>query len=155
MRTLFFIGFFLLIFPLSAWAQIVRSENFVLTDAAGNMTAQLTTGGEGTPALFFYDAHNIPRISIGLYGDGVPGIVLNDEKWNAGAILRLVDNAGNPVLVLKENGQDKYIIDKNGVPAIPIASPSNLALLLIAFLWGMFWGFITFMAIVLPSTKAK
>ncbi len=154
MRTLFFIGFVILTLPFSVWAQIVRSENFVLTDAAGNMTAQLTTWGEGTPALFFYDTHNIPRISIGLYGDGVPGVVLNDEKWNAGAILRLVDNAGNPVLVLKENGQDKLIIDKNGLPPVR-TGPSYLMLLLIAFLWGAFGGFLTFMGIVLPSTNPK
>lgn len=97
-------------------AQTVTGTNFILTSPNGNTTAQLTTSGEGTPALFFYDAKHTTRISIGLYPDGAPGIVLNDDTGKASAILRLVESNGSPVLVLKENGQDQLIIDKNGIP---------------------------------------
>ncbi len=98
-------------------AETVTSTDFKLKDQNGNVTAQLTTSGEGTPALFFYDKKQVSRISIGLYQGGIPGIVLNDEQGNAAAILRLVQNEGNPVLVLKEDGQDKYIIDTSGIPS--------------------------------------
>jgi hypothetical protein len=76
------------------------------------------------------------RISIGLYGDGVPGVVLNDEKGNASAIMRLVNNGGEPVVVLKENGQDKYIIDKNGIPNASSGSGSNTLVIILAVLSG-------------------
>lgn len=97
------------------FAEPVRSDNFVLTDASGRTTAQMTTSGEGTPAFFMYDTKGTVRISIGLYGDGAPGVVLNDEKGLAAAILRLVQNDGKPVLVLKEDGQDRYILRDTGV----------------------------------------
>ena len=129
----------------SVFAQAVTSDDFVLKNASGQTTARLTTSGEGTPALFFYDVNNKIRISIGLYKDGVPGVVLNDENEKAGAIMRLVSNQGNPVLVLKENGEDKLIIDKNGVPKSTSSSP--IVSLALAFLAGIFGGMlgVTFM----------
>ncbi len=112
MKILYFILIFTL--PIYVFARTVESDNFILTDGYGRTTAQLTKSWEGTPALFFYDVKWVPRISIGLYGDGIPGIVLNDEKGLATALLRMVNNQWDPVLVLKENGQDRLIIDKNG-----------------------------------------
>ncbi len=120
-------------------ARTVESDNFILTDEYGRTTAQLTKSGEWTPALFFYDIHWTVRISIGLYGDGVPGVVLNDEKGNASAIMRLVNNGGEPVVVLKENGQDKYIIDKNGIPNTASGSNSNTLVIILALLGGIIW----------------
>jgi hypothetical protein len=64
-------------------------------------------------------------------------VVLNDEKGNASAIMRLVNNGGEPVIVLKENGQDKYIIDKNGIPNAPSGSDSNTLVIMIALLGGV------------------
>ncbi len=121
----------------SVRAQTIRGTDFVLTGPQGNITARLTTSGEGSPALFFYDAQNTVRLSVGLYSDGTPHIVLDDDSGRASAILRLVQNNGNPVLVLKENGQDKLVIDKNGLPrrASPIA-PS----LVIGFAAGLIGG---------------
>jgi hypothetical protein len=118
------------------FAETVTSDNFILKGKDGQTTAQLTTGGEGTPGLFFYDDNRKVRISIGLYGDNVPTIVLNDENENASAILRLINNQGDPVLVLKENGQDKLIINENGLPPTSSSKGSVLSLLL-AFLAGI------------------
>jgi hypothetical protein len=105
--------FALVLLPQLSMAETVASDNFVLHDRSGKMTAELTTSGEGTPALFMFDSHGVIRVSIGLYPDGAPGVVLNDDKGLAGAILRLVESKGDPVLVLKENGQDRYIATKN------------------------------------------
>jgi hypothetical protein len=128
-----------LIFPISlAYAQTVRGTDFVLTSPNGNTTAQLTTSGEGTPALFFYDAAHTVRISIGLYPDGAPGVVLNDSTGKAAAIMRLTESRGNPVLVLKENGQDRLIIDKSGVPTT--STPAALVVIT-GFLAGLVGGF--------------
>ncbi len=133
----------------SVFAQAVTSDDFVLKNAKGETTARLTTSGEGTPALFFYDANQKIRISIGLYGDGVPGVVLNDENEKAGAIMRLVTNQGEPVLVLKENGQDKLIIDKNGLPKSTSSAP--VVSLALAFLAGIFGGMLG--ATFMPKNK--
>ncbi len=122
-------------------AQTVTGDNFVLKGSNGNMMAQLTTSGEGTPALFFYDSRNVVRISIGLYADGVPGVVLNDDTGKAGAIMRLVTNKGEPVVVLKENGIDKVIIDKNGMPKGK--ETSMLMIVLVAIFSGFVGGFLS------------
>ncbi len=126
-------------FPSILDAETLSSDNFILTDSYGNTTAQLTKSGEGTPALFFYDKNHTPRISIGLYGDGVPGIVINDEKWLATGILRMVNNQWDPVLVLKEYGQDKVIIDKNGFRN---ASAWDFMAVINMLITGLAWGFI-------------
>lgn len=107
----------------SVRAQTITGTDFVLTGPQGNITARLTTSGEGSPVLFFYDSRNTVRLSVGLYADGTPSVVLDDDSGRASAILRLVQNNGNPVLVLKENGQDKLVINKNGLPRqqLPIA----------------------------------
>lgn len=125
----------------AVFAQAVTSDDFVLKNSQGEVTARLTTSGEGTPALFFYDANKKVRISIGLYSDGVPGVVLNDENEKAGAIMRLVTNQGNPVVVLKENGQDKIIIDKNGLPKS--GATSQMVPLALATLFGFFGGLLS------------
>lgn len=140
-----FLLLFFVIFPTSLFAQTVESDNFVLTDGNGHTTAQITKSGEGTPALFFYDTAWVPRISIGLYSDGVPGIVLNDEKWLATALLRMVNNQGDPVLVLKEKWQDKFIIDKNGIRWTTWTDGMwMIQVLLISLLSGGFGGFATY-----------
>lgn len=135
-----FVSFFTIVWSLTA--RTVESDNFILTDEYGRTTAQLTKSGEWTPALFFYDTNGVVRISIGLYEDGVPGVVLNDDKWNAGAIMRLVNNSGDPVVVLKENGQDKYIIDKNGIPGNTWLWGSNIITLVVALLGGIIGWFL-------------
>lgn len=129
-----------LILPLAlAHAETVTGANFILTSPNGNTTAQLTTSGEGTPALFFYDAKHTVRISIGLYPDGAPGVVLNDDTGKAAAIMRLVESGGNPVLVLKENGQDRLIIDKSGVQTRTLILLDVIA----GFLAGLAGGFLS------------
>lgn len=99
----------------TAQAETVTAEDFQLVDSSGRVTAQLTTGGEGVPGLFIYDNNHVPRVTIGLYVDQSPTIVINDDKGRATGILRMRNNNGDPVIVLKENGQDKIIIDKNGI----------------------------------------
>jgi len=115
MKKIITIGLCLVMVTTFAFAEVVRSEDFVLTGNGGKTIGRMTTSGEGTPALFMYDNNGVVRISIGLYADGAPGVVLNDEKGLAGAIMRLVNNDGRPVLVLKEDGQDKYIVSDKGV----------------------------------------
>ena len=73
---------------------------------------------------------------MGLYGDQVPTIALNDENGLATAILRMVNNQGDPVLVLKEYGKDRLIIDKNG--SRESSGTSDMTLLLIGIISGAF-----------------
>ena len=53
--------------------------------------------------------------------------------------LRLVQNNGNPVLVLKEDGQDKYIIDTSGIPA---QKDTSLLTIILAVCAGLVGGFL-------------
>jgi hypothetical protein len=143
LRSLLCIGF---LSPLLVSAQTIESENFVLKDDYGRMTAQLTKSWEGTPALFFYDTKWVPRITIWLYGDGVPGIVLNDEKWLASALLRMVNNQRDPVLVLKENGQDRFVLGKNGIGKVTESSPiGTMTIILLSLISGWVGGFLVFL----------
>ena len=129
--------------PISLFANTVESENYILRDEQWRTTAQLTKSWEWTPALFFYDSKGVPRITIGLYGDGVPGIVLNDENWLATALLRMENNAWDPVLVLKEKWQDRYILDKNGVRMGSMGWWfSILQIFLLSLISGGIWGYI-------------
>jgi len=148
--VLFFTAFVLLFSYHTVSAQTVSSDNFVLKGANGKVTAQLTTSGEGTPALFFYDENNVVRISIGLYAGGIPSVVLNDDTGKAGALMRLVNNNGNPILVLKENGQDTLIIDKNGVPSKGL--PTSIVIIL-AILFGFIGGFVAVMVLQKKQTS--
>ncbi|HVM73589.1 MAG TPA: hypothetical protein VMU13_01780 [Candidatus Paceibacterota bacterium] len=134
------IGISLLFVPFTlVQAQTVTGTNFELHGPNGALTAQMTTSSDGTPALFFFDPKRVVRISIGLYPDGAPGVVLNDSTGRAAAIMRLVDTGGNPVVVLKENGADKLIIDKNGVPS-GTGSTSLMLTLFIGFVGGLLGG---------------
>ncbi len=157
MKTSFILYSLLLIsMPLTSFAQTITGENFVLTGPDGKMTAQLATGGEGTPGLFFYDTRWVPRITIGLYGDQVPGIVLNDEKGLATALLRMVNNQWDPVLVLKENGQDHLIIDKNGIRNTPGSSPiGTMNIIFISLISGWFGGFLVFLMMQKKDDKIQ
>lgn len=149
--SLLFIGI-----PLASFAQTITGENFVLTGPDGKMTAQLATGGEGTPGLFFYDTRWVPRITIGLYGDQVPGIVLNDENGLATALLRMVNNQWDPVLVLKENGQDRLIIDKNGIGNTSGGSPiGTMNMILISLISGWVGGFFVFLIMQKKDEKIQ
>ncbi len=100
----------------AVYAQTVTGTAFELKSAAGSTTAQLTASKEGTPALFFYDSHAVPRISIGLYADGAPSVMLNDSAGRPAALLQLLDTNGNPALTFEKNGASKVVIDQNGVP---------------------------------------
>ncbi len=125
-------------------AQTVSGNNFELRDPHGALTAQLTTSSEGTPGLFFFDANRTVRISVGLYPDGAPGVVLNDDTGKAAAIVRLVQNNGNPVVVLKEGGQDKLILDTNGASG---GVSSLLVSIFLGFVAGMVGGlFVVFVS---------
>lgn len=115
----------------------ITGTDFVLSGPQGRVSARLTMSGEGSPALFFYDAQNTVRLSVGLYSDGTPSVVLDDAAGRASAILRLVGRAGNPVLVLKENGQDKLVIDKHGLPP---QSPPIAPSLVLGFAAGLVGG---------------
>jgi hypothetical protein len=62
------------------------------------------------------------KLNLGIYADGAPTIVLFDNNNQAAALLRLADVNGRPVLVFKENGQDKIII---GLHSGSVINPGN------------------------------
>ncbi len=89
---------------------VVTSSDFRLQGPDGKVTAELTTSLEGTPSLFMYDKKGRVRLNVALYPDGAPGIILNDESGRASALLRMATSQGQPVLIFKENGEDKIVI---------------------------------------------
>ena len=47
---------------------------------------------------------------MGLYPDGLPLVGLFNEKFEAKALLRLAGGNNSPVLVMKNNNQDRIIL---------------------------------------------
>jgi len=108
--------------PVAHAADVIEAKDFRLIGPNGELTAQLTTSREGTPALFFYDSSGRLKLNLGIYPEGPPGIILFDGNGQAAALLRLAEEDGSPVLVFKEDGQDKMII---GLHEKSILSPDG------------------------------
>jgi hypothetical protein len=77
----------------------------------GKMTGSWTSCTGGSPCLNLFDAQGKVRLQLGLYSAageaGLPFVILNNERQEPKAILRLFGNNAAPVLVLKNNNQDK------------------------------------------------
>ena len=92
-------------------AQVVYAQEFQLKSKDGRTLARWTsTTDEGGPSIWFYDANGKIRLQVGLYPDGLPLVGLFNEKFEAKALLRLAGGNGSPVLVMKNNNQDRIIL---------------------------------------------
>ena len=127
-------------------ADVLTAREFQLIGPNGRMTAQLTTSQEGTPAFFLYDSSGKVKLNLAIYPDGAPGIILFDNHNQAAALLRLTDNNGHPVLVFKENGQDKMIVGLHNQSVIKpgnvLSSLPSLSEIIITAIIGLIAGFI-------------
>ncbi len=95
---------------------IVTARDVRLVDATGKVRAELTLAGDGDPALFFFDREGRNRMVLGLYSPAegeLPFVVLNDTKQHAAGIFRLFGARETPVVVLKNEGQDRSIYGLN------------------------------------------
>ena len=70
----------------------------------------MASTADGSPAIWFFDKNGKSRLNLGLYEDGNPFVVLNDQNELAVQILRSVGNENAPVLVMKSKGQDRMIL---------------------------------------------
>ncbi|HBZ68802.1 MAG TPA: hypothetical protein DEP35_03245 [Deltaproteobacteria bacterium] len=87
-----------------------------LIDETGKTRAELAFSQEGGPGLFFYDHEGRNRLVLGLYApteSEYPFVVLNDMHQHAAGIFRLFGPRETPVVVLKNNGQDRSIYGLN------------------------------------------
>ena len=87
-----------------------------LIDETGKTRAELAFSQEGGPGLFFYDRDGRNRLVLGLYApieSEYPFVVLNDTHQHAAGIFRLFGPHETPVVVLKNNGQDRSIYGLN------------------------------------------
>jgi hypothetical protein len=106
--------------PAAAAAEIhqdvVSAGRIRLLDAAGRARAELAMSPDGGPGLFFYDTRGRNRLVLGLYSSAeneYPFVVLNDTQQRAAGIFRLHGGRETPVVVLKNNGQDRSIYGLN------------------------------------------
>jgi hypothetical protein len=93
-----------------------------LMDETGKPRAELAFSQEGGPGLFFYDTQGRNRLVLGLYAPAeseYPFVVLNDTKQHAAGIFRLFGQYETPVVVLKNNGQDRSILGLNPTSTEP------------------------------------
>jgi hypothetical protein len=99
------------------YEQVVSAKSFQLVNNAGKVIGFWTTCGADAPCLNFYDANNNVRLQLGLYGapseKGLPFVGLFDEKYQIKELLRLYGQAQAPVLVMKNNDQDRVIMGLN------------------------------------------
>lgn len=89
--------------------QVISAQDFQLLDNNGQITARWTSC-QGSPCLNFYDSAGRVWLQMGLYGDGLPFIGLFDKDFHPKALLRLFGNNEAPVLVMKNNNQDRLIM---------------------------------------------
>ncbi len=89
---------------------IVSAQTFQLVDASGRRKILMASTADGSPAIWFFDKNGKSRLNLGLYEDGNPFVVLNDQNELAVQILRSVGNENAPVLVMKSKGQDRMIL---------------------------------------------
>ncbi len=96
-----------------AAAQTISATRIELVDAQGQRQVVIGTSAEGSPAMWFFDRHGKNRLNLGLYGDGNPEVVLNDEAERAVEIVRGVGPTSAPVLVQKSGGADRLVMGIN------------------------------------------
>lgn len=94
----------------AAQRQVVSAQEFRLLSHDGRTLAQWVTSTEGGQALFLLDGQGVARLQVGLYPDGLPFIGLFNEQGQAKALLRLFGGNHAPVLVMKNNNQDRLIL---------------------------------------------
>lgn len=101
---------------------MVSASRIRLIDPAGKVRAELTISGDGGPALFFYDSAGRNRMVLGLYSPAegeAPSVVLNDAQQRAAGIFRLFGARDTPVVVLKNQGQDRSVYGLNPTSTEP------------------------------------
>jgi hypothetical protein len=95
---------------------VVSASRIRLIDAGGKVRAELAMSPDGGPALFFFDGAGRNRLVLGLYSPAekeYPFVVLNDSRQRAAGIFRLFSAREAPVVVLKNQGQDRSIYGLN------------------------------------------
>ncbi len=91
-------------------SKTLTAEEFRLVDPSGKTTAQLVNSKDGGPCLFLFDKQGHARLEVGIYPDGLPFVILQDDKNNATGLFRGVGEKNSPVLVLKADGRDRMIM---------------------------------------------
>ncbi|HEY2497448.1 MAG TPA: hypothetical protein VGK24_10290 [Candidatus Angelobacter sp.] len=102
--------------PVGARQEIVSAQRIQLIDANGRARAELAMSQDGAPGIFFYDTKGRNRLELGLYSPAeseYPYVVLNDTQQRAAGIFRLFGGHETPVVVLKNQGQDRSIYGLN------------------------------------------
>ena len=100
----------------AAVQEVVSARRIVLMDAAGRVRAELGMSADGGPGIFFYDTKGRNRLELGLYPpteNEYPFVVLNDTEHRAAGIFRLYGGRETPVVVLKNQGQDRSVYGLN------------------------------------------
>jgi len=95
---------------------VVTANTVRLVDASGRVRAELALAGDGDPALFFFDRQGRNRMVLGLYSPAegeFPFVVLKDTRKRAAGVFGFFGAHETPVVVLKNEGQDRSIYGLN------------------------------------------
>jgi len=94
--------------------QVIAAKSFQLVNDNGKVIGTWASCGPQAGCLNFYDDNNNVRLQLGLYSapseKGMPFVGLFDEKYQIKELLRLYGPALAPVLVQKNNDQDRMIL---------------------------------------------
>lgn len=97
-------------------AKSIVAKEILLVDSHGKKRVQIGMSQQGSPAMWFLDERGNSRLNLGTYPDGLPFVVLNDNKNLASGIFRLV-GPHEPYLIFKSGGRDVMITGlKNKLP---------------------------------------
>jgi hypothetical protein len=101
--------------PIARQEGVITASEIRLVDSRGRMRAQFGTSGEGTPGFWMYDSNNVVRFTYGLYQDNSSYLGLQDERGQMIELMRSYGPKGSPLLIFKQNGQDRMITGLNPV----------------------------------------
>ena len=96
----------------AASQEVLQAKEFQLVNGEGRITGRWTNC-DGAPCFNLYDPEGRVRLQVGLYNDGLPLVGLFNNRFEAKALLRLFGNEDAPVLIFKNNNQDRLIVGLN------------------------------------------
>lgn len=107
----------------------IMANSFSVTDAEGNITAELAVSPQGNPGLFFYDKQHNTRVWLGMADDGTQGMSFGDDTGTSRALLHLDANHQHQarVILMDKDGTPRstYGLADNGTPGLEFSNPEG------------------------------
>ena len=92
---------------------VVSAQRIDLTDPQGRLRIQIGFSKEGPPGIWLMDEKGVARLAFGLYNDGTGHMGIQDKNGQMVQLLRTFGSQEAPLLIFKNQGQDRMILGLN------------------------------------------